>query len=273
MRLQKLTAAFMTAVLVTSTPAGAYLGQISAYAKEDEEDKDYSISDAAWDEETDENGKTRVYATWSEADTRSDATIVISVDGKKQSTGSIKASTTSGRKELTSYIKKIGKKGTYTFKITAGKKNKGDSEKSYSESDELEVDSEYLKELATGSSSSSSSSSGSSSSSSSGSSKGPGAVTPLPTETTAASPANAGPGQTTAAAEQQAQVQAPKTEWQDWGYGWVYLEDGQLIKDKWIVSNGKFYHLNSMGFMDVNTTVTDSTYGTHFVGADGALMY
>ena len=260
MRLQKLTAAFMTAVLVTSTPVGAYLGQISAYAKEDEEDKDYSISDAAWEEETDANGKTRVYATWSEADTSSTGTISISVDGKKQSAGSITASTTSGRKDLTSYIKKIGKKGTYTFKITAGKKNKGDDEKSYAESDDLEIDSDYLKNLATGSSSSSSSS------------KGPGAVTPVPSETAAASPANAAtPGQTATAEQTQAQV--PKTLWQDWGYGWVYFEDGQLVKDKWVVSNGKYYHINATGFMDANTIVTDSMYGTHYVGADGALVY
>ncbi|ETP71859.1 hypothetical protein UYO_2174 [Lachnospiraceae bacterium JC7] len=273
MKLKKLTAAFMTAVLVTSTPAGAYLGQISSFAKskDDEEEKDYSISDAAWEEETDSNGKVHVYATWSESADKANATITISVNEKKQSsTGSITTTTTAGRKELTSIIKKLGKKGSYTFKITSQKKNKGEDEKSSAESDTLEIDSDYLKSLA---SSNSSSSSGSSSSSS----KGPG-VTPSTsgntTTGTGTSPADAMNASASGQASQTSgQAQAPATSWQDWGIGWVYFENGQLVKDKWVVSNGKFYHINSTGFMDANTYVTDSIYGTHYVGADGALMF
>ncbi|OON85577.1 hypothetical protein BXO88_11615 [Oribacterium sp. C9] len=275
MKLKKISAALMTAVLVTSTPAGAYLGQISSFAKEkeEEEEKNYSISAAAWDEEIDSNGKTHVFAVWSESDDKANANISISVDEKKQSSvGSITTTTTAGRKELTSYIKKINKTGSYTFKITSGKKNKGEDEKSSSESDALEIDSEYLKNLA--SSNSTSSSSGSSSGSSS--SKGPGASSASSSNTANASgstPAAAMNGSAAGQASKTSeQAQAPATGWQDWGYGWVYLEDGQLVKDKWVVSNGKFYHLNSTGFMDVNTYVTDSVYGTNYVGADGAVV-
>lgn len=276
MKLKKLTAAFMTAVLVTSTPAGAYLGQLSSYAKtsDDEDEKDYSVSDAAWEEETDSNGKVRVYATWTESEDKANATITIYVDDKKQSSaGNISTTTKAGKKDLTSYIKKINKKGNYTFKITSQKKNKGEDEKSYSDSDVLEVDSDYLKSLASGSSSSSSSSSSNSSSSSS--SSGP-SVDPSKSSNTSTtsngSPADAMNSASSTQTQAQTQTQAPVTAWQDWGIGWVYFENGELVKDKWVMSNGKYYHLNSTGFMDVNTQVTDSLFGTHYVGADGALV-
>lgn len=271
MKLKKLTAGLMTAVLVTSTPAGAYLGQFSSFAKskEDEEEKDYSISDAAWEEETDSNGKVHVYATWSESADKANATITISVDEKKQSsTGTISTTTTAGRKELTSVIKKLNKKGSYTFKITSQKKNKGEDEKSSAESDSLEIDNDYLKSLA------SSNSSGSSSSSSTAKGPGTAATSGNTSVVSGSTPADAmkasQSGNVSKTAEQAAAQVSP---WQDWGIGWVYFENGQLIKDKWVVSNGKYYHINSTGFMDANTYVTDSTYGTHYVGPDGALMY
>ena len=272
MKFKKMTAALMTAVLVASTPAGAYLGQLSSFAKSsDEDEKDYSISDAAWEEETDSNGKVHVYATWSESDDKASATITIYVDEKKQSsTGTISTTTTAGRKELTSIIKKLNKKGSYTFKITSQKKNKGEDEKSSAESDALEIDSDYLKSLASSNSSSSSSSSGS------GSSSGP-SVNPSSGNTTtqqSSTPADAMNGtQAAQTAQTETKTQASATAWQDWGYGWVYFENGQLVKDKWVMSNGKYYHLNSIGFMDADTYVTDSLFGTHYVGADGALVY
>ena len=271
MKLKKVTAILIAASVASSTPAGAYLGQLSAYAKssDDEDVKDYSISDAAWDEEIDSDGKVHVYATWSESDDKASASISISVNEHKQSTGSISTTTTAGRKELTSYIRKINKEGTYTFKITSQKKNKGEDEKSSSESEGLEIDKEYLKSLATTSSSSSSSNS------SSGSGKGP-TVTPTASGNNSgpqgSSPAdamnNSQQGQTSQTTEE---TEAPKSGWEDWKYGWVYFEDGQLVKDRWVLYKDKYYHLNSTGFMDVNTYVNDN--GIHFVGADGALVF
>lgn len=269
MKLKKITALMLAASIAASTPAGAYLGQLSSYAKskDDEDEKDYSISDAAWDEETDSNGKVHVYATWSESDDKAGAVISISVDEKKQSTGSISTSTTAGRKELTSYIRKINKVGTYTFKITSQKKNKGEDEKSSSESDGLEVDKEYLKSLATTSSSGSSSSSGSG--------NGPGTGSSTSGNNSAAqgsSPADAMKNAEQVQNSQTAEVtEAPKSGWENWNYGWVYFENGELVKNRWVPYKDKYYHLNSTGFMDVNTYVNDN--GIHFVGTDGALVF
>ncbi len=265
MRLQKLSAAFMAAILVTTTPAGAYLGQMTSFAKEKEEKepKNYDISDAAWDEETDADGKVHVWATWSESDDRANANISIYVDDKKQSVGNITAYTTAGKKDLTSYIRKINKKGTYTFKITSSKKSDGADEKSSSESDTLEIDSDYLKNLAK---TSGSSGSGSSSSSTPGSSTGSGSVS-----TSGSSPADA--MNAPAAGQTAAEQTQPATQWQDWGYGWVYFRDGQLVTNEWIAENGKYYHINATGFMDVNTYAIGTDGMPHFVGPDGALVY
>ncbi len=271
MRLQKLSAALMAAVLVTTTPAGAFLGQMTSYAKssDDDDEKDYTVSDAAWEEEEDTNGKMHVYATWTESDNSASATISIYVDDKKRDTVSTK--TNKGRVEVTQKIKSINKKGTYTFKITSSKKSTGEDEKSSSESDTLEIDSDYLKKLASSNSSSSAVSSSSSGTAVPATGASPAdamkAASAASNNTAAAStPANSAAGQSAAAATQ-------TSPWQNWSpYGWVYFKDGQLVKNDWVVDNGKFYHINSTGFMDVNTWVTDATYGTHYVGADGALV-
>ncbi len=279
MKLRKLSAVIMAAILATSSPVSSYLGEITAFAKkdEDEDEKDYSIGDASWDTTEDSDGKTHVYATWSEASDKSTGKIVIYVDDKNRTSdatsGGITASTTSGKKELTSYIKKINRTGEYTFKITAGKKNKGEDEYSSSESDVLEVDSDFLKSL---SSSSGSSSSGSSSvtpngnsSSSSGSSG---------TSASGSSPADAmnGGSQNSSQNSSQApnQESTSRDQWQNWApYGWVYIENGIPVTNRWVVeSDGKWYHIGTNGFMDVDKFVDDE-YGHHFVGADGALMY
>jgi len=267
MKLRKLSAVMMAAILATSSPVSSYLGEITAFAKkdEDEDEKDYSIGDASWDTTEDSDGKTHVYATWSEASDKSTGTITIFVDGKNRtseaSSGSINASTTSGKKDMTSYIKKINRKGEYTFKITAGKKNKGDTEKSYSESDVLEVDSDFLKSLA--SSSSSGASEVPSSSSSSGSTSGPGS-----TPASGSSPASAMNG----GSQNAAQESTAADQWQFWTYGYVYLENGIPVTNRWVLDNGKYYHLGANGFMDTNTYVNDEL-GSHYVGADGALMF
>ena len=276
MKLRKLSAVMMAAILATSSPVSAYLGEITAFAKKDddeEEEKDYSIGDAAWDTSEDLDGKTHVYATWSEAADKSTGRIVIYVDGKNRtsdaSSGSISASTTSGKLELTKYIKKINREGEYTFKITAGKKNKGESETSSAESDTLEVDSDFLKSLSSSNSSSSSSLAPSGSSSSSSSSSG--------SSTSGSSPADAmkGGSQNSSHNSSQApnQESTAADQWQNWApYGWVYLENGIPVTNRWVTDNGKMYHIGANGFMDANTFVDDE-YGHHYVGADGAWMY
>ena len=58
MKLRKLSAIMMAAVVATSTPAGAVLGQITAYADSDKDkSKDYNIGGADWDVQEDANGK------------------------------------------------------------------------------------------------------------------------------------------------------------------------------------------------------------------------
>ena len=58
----------------------------------------------------------------------------------------------------------------------------------------------------------------------------------------------------------------------DWGIGHVYLVNGAPVFSKWIVDSGKLYHIGANGFMDKNLIFSDYT-GTHYVGADGALVY
>ena len=79
MKLRKLSAIMMAAVVATSTPAGAVLGQITAYAskKDDDEEYDYSCEGAEWDVQEDANGKIHIYATWDASDDSSKATIKV----------------------------------------------------------------------------------------------------------------------------------------------------------------------------------------------------
>lgn len=275
MILKRLSAIMMAAILATSSPVSAYLGEITAFAKKDddeEDEKDYSVSDASWDTSEDSKGKTHVYATWTEAEDKSSGTITIYVDDKNRTSeakknGSITASTTSGKLELTSYIKNINRTGSYTFKITAGKKNKGDSEKSYAESDTLEVDSDFLKSLA------SSNSSGSSAITPNGNTSGSSGSNTA----SGATPADAMKNDTQNSSQNSTQTPdqqaATADKWQLWQpYGWVYLENGIPVTNRWVFeSDGKCYHLGANGFMDVNTYVSDEL-GTHYVGSDGALV-
>lgn len=278
MKLRKLSAVMMAVILATSSPVSAYFGELTAFAKtkddDDDDEKDYSIADAAWETQEDSNGKTHVYATWTEAEDKSTATITIYVGDKNRTSeakknGSISASTTSGKLEMTSYIRNINRTGEYTFKITAGKKNKGDSEKSSAESDTLEVDSDFLKSLASSNSSGSSAVTPNGSSSSSSSSSGPSTsgTTPADAMNGAAQNTSQDPSQNTD------QASAYSDNWQNWSpYGWVYLENGVPVTNRWVMDNGKMYHIGASGFMDANTFVDDE-YGHHFVGADGAWMY
>lgn len=101
MKLRKLSAIMMAAVVATSTPAGAVLGQITAYADSDKDkSKDYEIGGADWDVQEDANGKIHIYATWDASDDSCRATITVTRDDKK--TGiSVDTTTTKGSVELT----------------------------------------------------------------------------------------------------------------------------------------------------------------------------
>ena len=277
MKLRKLSAIMMAAVVATSTPAGAVLGQITAYASKKDDDKDYTkdydISGAEWDVQEDANGKIHIYATWDASDDSCGATITVRRDDK--STGiSVSTTTTKGSVELTQQIKKYGKTGDYTFKIKSSKpsrdsENKVTGDKAESESDSYEIDSDMMKKL--------SSTSATSSGANTSNGQTPGSSIPTPgTSTTPATP-NAGPSGTSTSTPA---TQSTDTSGDfltngvitDWGIGHVYLVNGAPVFSKWIVDSGKFYHIGANGFMDKNLIFSDYT-GTHYVGADGALVY
>lgn len=239
----KLATAIMTAAIMATAPATSFLGQMTSFAK-DKEDYDYTIDGATWEV----TAEGLVYAVWDKPQDSSTATIRIMVDGDKKG-NAVQISSGAGRKDLTSAIKAINKEGLYSFRITAGRKNYDEDEKSYSESDELDVDEEFLKNL------------GSSAAAGSSANQANGAV-PGATQGT---PGNAAGNQNSAVKE---------GTWYDWtsaGFGWAYAEpDGTFAKDKWVTWRGHMYHMNAAGAMDVNTTITDQN-GTHHVNANGEL--
>lgn len=276
MKLRKLSAIMMAAVVATSTPAGAVLGQITAYADSDKDkSKDYEISGAEWDVQEDANGKIHIYATWDTSDDSCDATITVRRDDK--STGiSVSTKTTRGSVELTQQIKKYGKTGDYTFKIKAKSKSKDEDGKSTSdapaesEADFLEIDSDMMKNL----------SSTSATSSGVNTSNGQTPGSSIPTPGTAGTPGtpgtpSAGPNGTSTPATQSTDTSGDfltNGVITDWGIGHVYLVNGAPVFSKWIVDSGKLYHIGANGFMDKNLIFSDYT-GTHYVGADGVLVY
>lgn len=270
MKLRKFSALLMAAVVATSTPAGAVLGQITAYADSDKDkSKDYNISGAEWDTQTDSSGKIHIYATWETSDDSCGATITVRRDDK--STGiSVTTTTTKGSVEVTQLIKKYGKTGDYTFKIKAKSKSKDEEGKATgdiaeSESDFLEIDSDMMKNL---SSTAATSSGATTSNGQTPGSSIPGTTTTQPTTSTL--PGTSGNQQTTNAAATGDFLQ--NGTWADWGIGWVYLVNGTPVTSKWVFdSQGKLYHIGANGFMEINRTFTDYT-GTHTVGADGALV-
>lgn len=273
MKLRKLSAIMMAAIVATSTPAGAVLGQITAYADSDKDkSKDYEIGGADWDVQEDANGKIHIYATWDASDDSCRATITVTRDDKK--TGiSVDTTTKAGSVELTQQIKKYGKTGDYTFKIKAKSKSKDEDGKSTgelseSESDFLEIDSDMMKKL----SSTAATNSGVNTNNTPGSS--------IPTPGTAGTPGtpgtpSAGPSGTSTPATQSTSTSGDfltNGVITDWGIGHVYLVNGAPVFSKWIVDSGKLYHIGANGFMDKNLIFSDYT-GTHYVGADGALVY
>ena len=268
MKLRKLSAIMMAAVVATSTPAGAVLGQITAYAskKDDDEEYDYSCEGAEWDVQEDANGKIHIYATWDASDDSSGATITVRRDDK--STGiSVNTTTTKGSVELTQQIKKYNKTGDYTFKIKAKKKSTGETEPSQSEADFLEIDSDMMKNL--------SSTSATSSGVNTSNGQTPGSSIPMPgTSTTPAAPSAGSSGTSTPATQSTSTSGDFLTNGviTDWGIGHVYLVNGAPVFSKWIVDSGKLYHIGANGFMDKNLIFSDYT-GTHYVGADGVLVY
>lgn len=273
MKLHKLTAVMMAAAFAVSTPAGAVLGQMTAYADTDKS-KDYEISGAEWETETDSRDKLHIYATWEPSDDSTGATITIYRNDSKTGT-TVSTTTTKGSIEVTSYIKKIGKTGEYSFKIKAKSKSKDEDGKTYgevaeSESDYLEIDSSTLKSL---SSTSATSSGTTSSTTSSGAT--PGSTIPTTTTTTNTSTSvPTGTAPTTTQTTQSAEVGdfLQNGVWANWQIGWVYLVNNTPVHDKWVYdSQGRLFHIGSNGFMDVNRTFTDYT-GTHTVGADGVLV-
>ena len=273
MKLRKLSAIMMAAVVAASTPAGAVLGQITAYADTDKS-KDYEIGGADWDVQEDANGKVHIYATWDTSDDSCSATITVRRDDK--STGiSVTTTTTKGSVELTQQIKKYGKTGDYTFKIKAKSKSKDEDGKSTSdapaesEADFLEIDSDMMKKL--------SSTAATSSGVSTSNGQTPGSSIPTPGTSTTPTTPSAGPSGT---ATSTPATQSTDTSGDflmngtitDWGIGHVYLVNGAPVFSKWIVDSGKLYHIGANGFMDKNIIFSDYT-GTHYVGADGALVY
>lgn len=272
MKLRKLSAIMMAAVVATSTPAGAVLGQITAYADSDKDkSKDYNIGGADWDVQEDANGKIHIFATWDASDDSCGATITVTRDDKK--TGiSVTTTTTKGSVELTQQIKKYGKTGDYTFKIKAKSKSKNEDGKSEgelseSESDFYEIDEDTMKKL--------SSTSATSSGVNTSNGQTPGSSIPMPGTTTTPATPNAAPAGTSTATTQSTDTSGDfltNGVITDWGIGHVYLVNGAPVFSKWIVDSGKLYHIGASGFMDKNLTFSDYT-GTHYVGADGALVY
>ena len=272
MKLRKLSAIMMAAVVATSTPAGAVLGQITAYAASDKDkSKDYTIGGADWDVQEDANGKIHIYATWDASDDRCDATITVTRDDKK--TGiSVTTKTTTGSVELTQQIKKYGKTGDYTFKIKAKSKSKDEDGKSTgelseSESDFYEIDEDTMKKL--------SSTAATNSGVNTNNGLTPGSSIPTPGTTGTPGTPSAGTTGTTTPATQSTGTSGDfltNGVITDWGIGHVYLVNGAPVFSKWIVDSGKLYHIGANGFMDKNLIFSDYT-GTHYVGADGALVY
>lgn len=262
MKLRKLSAIMMAAVVATSTPAGAVLGQITAYAED--KSKDYEIGGAEWDVQEDASGKVHIYATWDASDDSCDATITVRRDDK--STGiSVSTKTTRGSVELTQQIKKYGKTGDYTFKIKAKSKSKNEDGKSTgelseSEADFLEIDSDMMKNL--------SSTSATSSGVNTSNGQMPGTST-TPAATSAGSSGTSTPATQSTSTSGDFLTNGVIT---DWGIGHVYLVNGAPVFNKWIVDSGKLYHIGANGFMDKNLIFSDYT-GTHYVGADGVLVY
>lgn len=277
MKLRKLSAIVMAAVVATSTPAGAVLGQITAYAASDKDkSKDYEIGGADWEVQEDANGKIHIFAIWDTSDDSCGATITVSRDDKK--TGiSVTTSTTKGSVELTQQIKKYGKTGDYTFKIKAKSKSKDEDGKttgelSESEADFLEIDSDMMKKL----SSTAATNSGVNTNQTPGSSI-PGTTpgTPGTPGTPSVGPSGTPSGNTSTNQTTQSAATGDfltNGTIADWGIGHVYLVNGAPVFSKWIVDSGKLYHIGANGFMDKNLIFTDYT-GTHYVGADGALVY
>lgn len=273
MKLRKLSAIMMAAVVATSTPTGAVLGQITAYADSDKDkSKDYEIGGADWDVQEDANGKIHIFATWDASDDSCGATITVTRDDKK--TGiSVTTTTTKGSVELTQQIKKYGKTGDYTFKIKAKSKSKDEDGKSTgelseSESDFYEIDEDTMKKL----SSTAATNSGVNTNNTPGSS--------IPTPGTAGTPGTPGTPSAGPSGTNTPTTQSTSTSGDfltngvitDWGIGHVYLVNGAPVFSKWIVDSGKLYHIGANGFMDKNLIFSDYT-GTHYVGADGALVY
>lgn len=270
MKLRKLSAIMMAAVVATSTPAGAVLGQITAYADSDKDkSKDYEIGGADWDVQEDANGKIHIYATWDASDDSCRATITVTRDDKK--TGiSVDTTTTKGSVELTQQIKKYGKTGDYTFKIKAKSKSKDEDGKSTgelseSESDFYEIDEDTMKKL----------SSTAATNSGVNTNNTPGSSIPTPGTTGTPGTPSAGPSGTGAPTTQSTGTSGDfltNGVITDWGIGHVYLVNGAPVFSKWIVDSGKLYHIGANGFMDKNLIFSDYT-GTHYVGADGVLVY
>ena len=273
MKLRKLSAIMMAAVVATSTPAGAVLGQITAYADSDKDkSKDYEIGGADWDVQEDANGKIHIFATWDASDDSCSATITVRRDDK--STGiSVTTTTTKGSVELTQQIKKYGKTGDYTFKIKAKSKSKDEEGKSTSdapaesESDFLEIDEDTMKKL--------SSTAATSSGVNANNGLTPGSSIPTPGTSGTPGTPSAGPSGTSTPTSQSTSTSGDfltNGVITDWVIGHVYLVNGAPVFSKWIVDSGKLYHIGANGFMDKNLIFSDYT-GTHYVGADGALVY
>ena len=53
--------------------------------------------------------------------------------------------------------------------------------------------------------------------------------------------------------------------WQSDGNGWWFQSGSWYATDQWLKVDGKWYHFNSSGYMDVNKWI-----GSDYVGADGA---
>lgn len=267
MKTRKFMSAFMTAIMLTALPVNMPLLQLTSYASSE---RDYDVSDAEWSVEYDDNDKIRIYATWEPSDDNAKAVVTVYRDDK--STG-IKVTTATNKEsvELTSQIKKLNKTGDYTFKIKASKKSRdedGQEASEYSEatSDSIEIDSSTLRNLKSVSSSSSKSTTTKKT-----------IIDPGSTTTNT----NAGSYQYNQSTTQNESVQK-NTEasdflttgtWADWGLGWVYLLNGTPVTNKWVFdSTGKLYHIGVNGFMDTNRNVSDYT-GTHYVDANGVMLY
>jgi len=198
---------------------------MSAFAATDDE-KDYSIGDAAWDVR--DNG---IYATWDEPEDKTSYKLKLYRNDK--SVGNYSAS---GKEEYP-FAKIIADKGkgTYRFEVYGSKVKSSEREDNTAESDDLVVSSDdsgditlnEVKELAK--KEAASKGSGSSSSSSSASTSGA-----------------AGPGAASAASSK-------ATGWVQnsdgtWGYK---LNSTTLATATWQMVNGQWYYFNNQGVMQI----------------------